>query len=264
MKLKSLFFLYALLGISGCTTTPTTPPPKDLPTEEKLAHILETSLSGGDDILNKVLPILDSEIKEKGGVFIIEDKGFVTYKSPESIENRLIELCHSMDGRVFNGGCEKGSDGEKLAFFYEVDGYMSIPEKFIYKIYFYAAAPKNENYDAAITIANEKGYISSKVVEERRNARSLAREKKAQEERKREALIEEKRKREKANYLASLKKASEESRGDVIKKGSKVCLVNTEKRVVGFTEDFANGKIKLLIDNSYTWDWPKNWYLCDK
>jgi len=64
----------------------------------------------------------------------------------------------------------------------------------------------------------------------------------------------------------NLARMSEETRSKVILVGSRICTAKLNSPVNGlssYTEDYQNGKIKLKMGNSYIWDWPKNWYLCE-
>lgn len=82
-------------------------------------------------------------------------------------------------------------------------------------------------------------------------------------EKKRKERLEEK-KRRKEEKLKKLKERSLDTREKVLTKGTKICFVSIEDKVVGYTEDATEEKIKVMINSEYIWDWPDNWYACDR
>lgn len=70
--------------------------------------------------------------------------------------------------------------------------------------------------------------------------------------------------KQRAALLFGMKEKSKQTREQVMKRGARICKVSLEAIFPGYTEDQAEGKIKVLYQNNMFWDWPDNWYLCDE
>lgn len=256
--------ILSLLTISACSSSPSTVSGK-LTTQEQLVSILEQSLGAGDRAVNKLVPVTNLSINEQESLVTIKDYYFTPYP-PARIEEKIEGYCDSLSGKMVNGGCEQGEHGEHLAFFYKLYG-TNNPRDSGYDVSFYAVIPKENGQDSALKLASDNGYVSTKATEQRIKEQTqrevdekLARQKFEKEKRLKEELML----KQQQEHLAALKEASVNSRKQVMQKGTKVCLVSAENFVVSYTEESANGKIKLLVNNQYIWDWPDHWYACDR
>ncbi|MBG0759910.1 hypothetical protein BOO22_10800 [Vibrio cidicii] len=64
--------------------------------------------------------------------------------------------------------------------------------------------------------------------------------------------------------LTELKQRSLDTRSQVLTKGTRICSVSIDNQIVAYTEDSTDKKIKVVVGYNTIWDWPDNWYACDK
>lgn len=64
--------------------------------------------------------------------------------------------------------------------------------------------------------------------------------------------------------IAELKQKSLDTRSQVLTKGTRICSVSLDNKIVAYTEDSTDKKIKVVVGSNSIWDWPDNWYACDR
>jgi len=267
-RLMTRLFIFVPLILVGCvsftTTTHVTEKKErqqksitiDPHVKDKLIKIINNSYAPGDKLLNQLLTS-DTNVEDHGSFRVITAR-YTTPTSPVKIRSSINNYCHTMKGKVVNGGCELSVKPNKLAFFYTLTGTLNSRYTSAYDIDFYAIAPRNSDQSDAIGLAKEKGYINSIEVKKQKALAS----KKAKTLAKKKAKYD--RELERQARLAAMQKASIDTRSKVLKRGTKVCQVSLDDVVVGYTEDSANGKVKVLVNNKLIWDWPDNWFACDR
>lgn len=268
MLSKSLgcLLVFSSLILSGCTTFSSTNVTAKKETyqqitidpnvKDKLVKIINDSYGPGDKLLNQLLSS-DVNVEDHGSFSIITAR-YITPTSPVKIQGLIDNYCVSMHGNLVNGGCEVSTKPVRLAFFYKLTG--SLNSKYIsaYDIDFYAISPKSVDQADALGLAKEQGYISS--VEASKQSKEVSQEEQQLAKKKAEYDKE----LERQARLSAMQKASIDTRAQVLKRGTKVCQVSLDDVVVGYTEDSANGKVKVLVNNRLFWDWPDNWFACDR
>lgn len=258
-------FVLSALTLSGCSTISTHVTAKketyqnitvapDI--KDKLVKIINDSYGPGDKLLNKLLTS-DVNVEDHGSFSVITAR-YITPNSPIKIRGSIDTYCESMKGQMNNGGCELSTKPVRIAFYYKLSGSLNSDYVSAYDIDFYAIAPKSTDQADAIGLAREHGYISSvEVVKQQQEVSE-------EEQQLAEKKAEYDRQLERQARLAAMQKASIDTRRQVLKRGTKVCQVSLDDVIVGYTEDSANGKVKVLVNNKMFWDWPDNWFACDR
>ncbi|RQW63487.1 hypothetical protein [Vibrio viridaestus] len=224
--------------------------------KDHLVKIVNDSYGPGDKLLNQLLAS-DVNVDDHGSFSVITAR-YITPTSPIKIRSQVDNYCHTLKGRMNNGGCELSSDPDIIAFYYKLSGSLNSNYISAYDIDFYSIVPKNADQNDALNLAKEKGYVDSIQTAKQKSID----DKKAQELAKKKAEYD--REIERQARLQAMQKASIDTRAKVLRRGTKVCQVSLDDVVVGYTEDAANGKVKVLVNNKLIWDWPDNWFACDR
>ncbi len=268
MLRKSLgcLLVVSFLILSGCTTSTSTNVTVKKETyqqitidpniKDKLVKIINDSYAPGDKLINQLLSS-DVNVEDHGSFSVITAR-YITPTSPIKIQGQIDNYCYSIHGELVNGGCELSKKPVLLGFFYKLSGSLNSNYVSAYDIDFYAISPKSVDQSDAQGLAKEHGYISS--VEVAQQDKEVSKEDLQLAKKK----AEYDRELERQARLSAMQKASIDTRTQVLKRGTKVCQVSLDNVVVGYTEDSANGKVKVLVNNRLFWDWPDNWYACDR
>ncbi|MCE0492593.1 hypothetical protein [Vibrio salinus] len=224
--------------------------------KDHLVKIINDSYGPGDKLLNQLLTS-DVNVEDHGSFSVISAR-YITPTSPIKIQTQIDSYCRSERGHLVNGGCELRTNPIALAFFYKLSGSLNSKYVSAYDIDFYAIVPKSADQSDVLGLAREQGYVSS--VDVKKQKRKISKKEKQLAKKK----AEYDRELERQARLAAMQKASIDTRAQVLKRGTKVCQVSLDHVVVGYTEDSANGKVKVLVNNKLIWDWPDNWFACDR
>ncbi len=181
-------------------------------------------------------------------------KKLTTYFFPRngiaSVKSSFNNYCAGIGGSLINGLCSYNN--EKKGYFFVqmgIIGYESGTPKVSLKV----IEPTTASPIQMVKLARSHGYRTQSEItrSNKRKASKLAR-------------LRQEKINKKSRLLQSREEASIRTRKFVMQKGSRICSVYKKIGIAFFTEDVANGKIKIKMGQHDIWDWPKNWYLCER
>lgn len=240
--MKYIIILAFFLMLSACASTSTNI--VDTPLKLQIKDILSTASGSGDAAIKNFFgSIFDLEQKHSGYNYYVAR--FNNINRVDFIK-RINSICVNLNGFMTESSCEKLANRNIVLFSYTLEkgSYNQYARMYTSVLHFY------ESTSDSLLLTKHletKGYISYRIRLERiaNNERQIQ-------------LFQ--------NRLSQYKNLSLTTRNEVIKTGARICNIEPLTKdllLVGHTEEYVNGKIKIRIDDSLRWDKPNNWYLCE-
>jgi len=275
MKLKSLkgnsIIFSSLILIHGCVTTTHNKDSEESTLKFQLEELIISSSGYGDAIIKNLFNSTFKESKKYDGYSYY--KAHFSNIRQVNLPKRLANICSNVNGVIFDSACESRVNRNDVIFYYVLkDGewnrhagmvstllqfYESTSSELQLTSYLHSIGFSDFADRTAKAEADRKAMIAKNVAERKvMIARNMA-ERKAKIAR--DLQLKE--------TISHLKKLSSNTRNKVILKGSRICSTNPASDLylsATFTEDYANGKIKVSWGESSFWDWPAKWYLCER